>query len=108
MIRVYIACPYTNGDVAVNVKNSMDVAEELIESGFLPFNPLYSHFQHMAHPRPYDDWMKMDIEWLKSCDCVLRVPGESKGADVEVEKAIIYGIPVFYSINDLVNNKFDE
>jgi hypothetical protein len=102
MIKVYIASPYTLGDVAVNVKTQMDVADQLITLGFAPFVPLYSHFQHMAHPRPYQVWVKLDKEWVRVCNCLLRLPGESKGADDEVALAMSLGIPVFYSIEELV------
>lgn len=102
MIKVYIASPYTLGDVAVNVKKQMDAADELMNHLFVPFVPLYSHFQHMAHPRPYEDWIKIDLAWLPSCDCLLRLPGESKGADGEVEQMILLGRPVFYSIAELL------
>lgn len=100
-IKVYIASPYTIGDVALNVKTQLDAAHELMNCGFVPFVPLYSHFQHMIHPRPYDEWLELDMEWLPVCDCVLRLPGESKGADKEVEKAGFYGIPIFYNIEDI-------
>ena len=103
MIKVYIASPYTKGDVAVNVKVQLDCADELITLGFAPFAPLYSHFQHMAHPRPYSDWIKIDLEWVKVCDCLLRLEGDSSGADGEVKYANELGIPVFYSIAELVN-----
>ena len=101
MIKVYIASPYTKGDPAVNVKIQIDMADELITKGFAPFVPLYSHFQHMHHPRPYEDWLKLDLEWIKSCDCVLRLSGESSGADKEVEFAEKNNILFFYSIEDL-------
>jgi hypothetical protein len=104
MIKVYIASPYTKGDVAVNVKTQLDCADELMTLGFAPFAPLYSHFQHMAHPRPYSDWIKIDKEWVLVCDCVLRLPGESSGADGEVELAKTNGIPVYYSIRDLIES----
>jgi len=104
MIKVYIASPYTKGDVAVNVKKQLDVANELIINGFAPFAPLYSHFQHMAHPRPYEDWIRLDLEWVKVCDCVLRLEGESTGADGEVDLAKKLNIPVFYSLNELYEN----
>ena len=100
--KVYLASPYTLGDVAVNVKNQMDVADTLMTLGFIPFVPLYFHFQHMAHPRPYQDWIEVDLEWLPACDCILRLPGESKGADNEVKAMIGIGKPVFYSINELL------
>ena len=104
MIRVYIASPYTKGDVAVNVKVQMDMADQLINYGFAPFVPLYSHFQHMAHPRNHRDWMDQDLGWLVQCDYVLRLPGESAGADEEVALAVKLGIPVYYSLDELINN----
>lgn len=101
MIKVYIASPYTLGDVAVNVKRQIDCADELMNIGFLPFAPLYSHFQHMIHPRPYEDWIQIDLEWVEVCDCVLRLEGESHGADGEVLYAKQLGKPVFKSIEKL-------
>ena len=103
MIKVYIASPYTLGDVAVNVKVQIDAADKLIDAGFAPFAPLYSHFQHMAHPRPYQDWVKLDMEWVKVCDCLLRLDGKSSGADDEVKLAKKLNLPVFYSFVELFN-----
>jgi hypothetical protein len=105
MKKVYIASPYTLGDVAVNVKTQIDTADELITLGFIPFVPLMSHFQHMIHPRPYDDWLDIGLEWLSVCDCLLRLPGKSAGADFEVLQAQELGIPVFYSLNELIKWK---
>jgi len=103
MIKIYIASPYTKGDVAVNVKRQLDAADELIELGFAPFVPLYYHFQHMFSPKPYETWTKLDNEWIQQCDALLRLKGESKGADAEVKLAEELGIPVFYNILGLVN-----
>lgn len=110
MIKVYIASPYTLGDVAVNVKTQIDTYDILMDNGFAPFAPLYSHFQHMVHPRPYEDWIKIDLVWVKVCDCVLRLPGKSSGADGEVKFAQDNNIPVFYSLEELYDyykNKTD-
>lgn len=104
MIKIYIASPYTLGDVAVNVKVQMSTVNKLMDLGFVPFAPLYSHFQHMMYPRPYEDWLKMDLEWVEMCDCLLRLPGESKGADEEVEHAKKHNKPIFYYIEDLVEH----
>jgi len=101
MKKIYIASPYTKGDTALNVKAQIDVADELIDLGFAPFCPLYSHFQHMMHPRPYEDWIWLDNVWVLACDAVLRLPGESRGADGEVALAKANGIPVAYSIADV-------
>lgn len=39
---------------------------------------------------------------LQHCDAVLRLPGESKGADQDVAIARERGLPVYYSIEELV------
>lgn len=74
----------------------------LMDEGFAPFAPLYSHFQHMAHPRVYTDWIEVDKEWVGVCDCVLRLPGKSSGADGEIKHADELKIPVFYSLEELI------
>jgi nucleoside 2-deoxyribosyltransferase len=104
MIKVYIASPYTLGDQARNVYESLEVGNQLIELGFCPFCPLLTHFQHMMFPQDYDKWLKLDFEWLKQCDCVLRITGESKGADEEVQLAESLNIPVFYYQNNIIND----
>jgi hypothetical protein len=101
MIKVYIASPYTIGDVAANVRFQIDIADKLMSKGYAPFVPLYSHFQHMIHPHPYTLWLIIDLEWVKVCDALLRLGGESAGADAEVDYAEEQNIPVFYSIDEL-------
>jgi len=108
MMRVYIASPYTIGDVAVNVKAQIDCADDLMNRGFAPFWPLFSHFQHLVHPRPYEDWIKVDLGWVVACDALLRLPGPSKGADDEVKYANDHGIPVFTSVFELERYRAEE
>jgi hypothetical protein len=40
---------------------------------------------------------------LERCDAVLRVPGESKGADQDVAIARQRGLPVFYKVEEIPN-----
>lgn len=102
MKKVFIAGPYTLGDIGVNVKNHMITFDALCNYGFAPFNPLLFHFQHIMHPRSYNDWTKIDNEYLLICDAVLRLPGKSLGADNEVKLAHTANIPVFYTIEKLI------
>lgn len=99
---VYIASPYTKGDVAENVRNSLEVATALAEMGYVPFAPLLSHFWHLMFPHEHEFWMKMDLEWVTRCDYLVRLPGESKGADMEVKHALEVGTPVFYGMDEFV------
>ena len=98
MKKVYIAGPYTKGDVAENVKNAFHAADQLADAGFAPFVPHYTHFWHMMFPRPHKFWMNLDKEFLYVCDALLRLPGESYGADEEVKLAKRKSIPIFDNI----------
>ena len=99
--RVYVAGPYTNGDVAVNVRKAYEAANRLADLGFAPFVPHATHFWHMLFPHPYTFWLELDNEFLPCCAAVLRLPGPSKGADAEVQLAESLGLPVFYDIDKL-------
>ena len=98
---VYIASPYTQGSTARNVRNQIIAANVLRAKGYLPFVPLLSHFWHLVSPHPYEYWMEMDREWVARCDAVLRLPGDSAGADEEVAVARSLGKPVYYSVYEL-------
>jgi len=99
---VYIAGPYTNGDVEQNVEAAIVAADKLAQAGFLPYVPHLSHYWHLRFPHDYEFWMERVIEWLKKCDYVLRLPGDSPGADRETELAIRFGKMVFFSIGHLL------
>jgi uncharacterized protein DUF4406 len=100
-MKVYVAGPYSKGDTILNIGNAIRVAEQLSEAGYVPFIPHLTGFWHLVSPHPYEFWMKYDAEWLMDCDAVLRFPGESLGADREVEMARSANIPIFYSVEEL-------
>lgn len=99
---IYIAGPYTKGDVVMNVRAAVEAAEEVIKIGYMPYVPHLSHLWHCMSPHDIDYWYRLDNEWLKRCDALVRLPGESSGADAEVRLADSLGIPVFDSVNDLM------
>jgi hypothetical protein len=93
---IYIASTYSIGNKLQNVMRSMRIADKLISLGHYPYCPLLNHFQNKYFPREESEWLALDIVWLKKCDIVLRLPGESSGADREVKVAKVAGIPVIY------------
>ncbi len=100
--KIYIASPYTFGDVGINVKTQQDATEDLYKLGFAVFAPVVQfHYQHIAHPHDYNFWMKHCYEWIDVCDALLRLPGVSEGADMEEKYAESIGIPVFHNLVDL-------
>jgi len=97
-MRVYIAAPYTKGDQVLNVRAAIVVADSVLAAGHTPFLPHLSHLWHLVSPKPWAEWLRLDLEWMKCCDAVIRVAGESRGAEVEVTEASKMGLPVFYSV----------
>lgn len=101
-MKVYVAGPYTLGDVAVNVRNAIAAGVELLDAGHTPFIPHLCHFIHMQAPRPYETWIRYDLEFLPSCDALVRLPGQSAGADGEVIEARKLGLAVYDSVGALL------
>ena len=95
-LYIYIASPYTKGDAAENVRRSLEEAESIVQAGNIPFCPLLYHFWHFYNPHEYEFWIDLSKAWLKRCDALIRLPGESAGADAEVAIALEYGLKVYY------------
>jgi hypothetical protein len=104
---VYIASPYSKGDNFVNTQLQIKTANKLLDYGFIPISPLMnSVWYNMQKERPWDIWMQIDYELILKCDYLLRLEGESKGADLEVEFAKKNNIPVVYYL-DCFNPKLN-
>ena len=99
---IYIAGPYSVGDVALNVRTAIDTADELAQLGYIPIVPHLSHFWHMIHFHTHKFWLDYAKAIIHRCDAVLRLPGFSKGADAEEEYCVRHSIPLFYSIDELM------
>ena len=67
----------------------------LIEAGIIPFVPHTTLLIQLLHPREQNFWYDYDLYLLDRCDYLLRLPGESPGADIEVAYAHRHDIPVF-------------
>ena len=100
--RVYVAGPYT-ADPERCTAEAVQVGSVLLALGFAPFVPHLSHYwQTLHHQHDYEDWMRLDLAWVEAADVLLRIPGESPGADREVEHAAAHGVPVVSSVERLV------
>lgn len=98
---IYVSGPYSSGDTAVHVANAVRAGMRLRELGHVPIIPHLSHFAHLIESRPYQFWMDWDLELLKRCDAVLRLPGDSPGAEIEVRAAQRAGLPVYHSVEEV-------
>jgi hypothetical protein len=105
MLVVYISSPYSIGDKQENVKRQMYYSNLLIDAGMCPITPLLNHYQNELYPQEYDKWLSIDIELVRRADVVLRLSGESYGADAEEVEASANGIPICYNVEELLQFK---
>lgn len=104
-IRVYIAGPMTNGQgngyLMDSIHKAIRVYMELVRGGHVPICPQLSVFCEFLCPGvvPYEKWLELDFAHIRDCECVLRIPGASVGADKECAYAMSLGKPVFEGLN---------
>lgn len=97
---IYVAGPITIPDPIMNAREAFYIANDLWSMGWVPFVPQQSVFWNFLTPRTWEEWLKYDYEWVKRCDALYRIPGESRGADAEVVFAKSQGIPVVTSLGE--------
>lgn len=102
--RVYISGPISRGDQEHNFNQSIVAQRELIRLGFSPLNPMLTMKFPGHESISHQEWIDCDLPWVEMSNAVLRLPGESIGADMETDHAKKLGIPVFESIESLVRN----
>lgn len=76
----------------------MVIWHQLWDMGYAPYCPHLSHFLHLHQPRPYEEWLDFDNNFIPGSDGLFRFAGQSRGADKEVGLAISLGIPVFTNL----------
>lgn len=112
---ILIAGPYasgTNGDpvlMARNLRRLEEAAWPIFQAGHVPMIgewvalPVLSS----AGASGPDDPLAAEVMYptaerlLQHCDAVLRLPGESRGADQDVAIAQARGIPVYHSLDEI-------
>lgn len=99
---VYMAGPITKPDPLVNTHRALYVAARMLGDGIVtPFVPHLTVLWELVLPQDYETWLAYDFEIIAKCDALLRLPGESAGADREVAHAATVNVPVFHDIRDL-------
>jgi len=122
--RIYIAGPITKGDLAHNIRQAEVAFFRLLKAGHAPLCPhwscystgpinarelpgmagfVYAHATaHGGGNCTHADWLGADLPWVAVSDAVLRLPGESSGADAEVAHALANDIRVFLDLDELL------
>jgi hypothetical protein len=116
---ILIAGPYrsgTNDDphlIEKNMNNLESFALPIFEKGHVPLigEWVALPLMKLAGNEKIGDavWQKIQYpvahRLLEKCDAVLRIQGDSKGADQDVAIAKERGLPVYYSLDDVPTNE---
>lgn len=102
-LRVYVAGPMLgSGNPYVNIHRGLEISMTILDRGMAPYIPHLTAILEMTQgERSRDTWLELDKAFLLACDAMLRLPGESPGADQEVVWAVAANIPVFMSLDTL-------
>lgn len=103
-LKIYVAGPL-NSEVygyIQNMKNMLDVAEQLKLKGHYPYIPCLDLMFAMRSQQSwtYDDFFDFNQPWLEACD-VLYYMSSSNGADKELAKAKSLGKHIYYSLEEV-------
>jgi hypothetical protein len=112
---ILIAGPYasgTDGDPALmaqNLKRLEQAAWPIFKAGHVPMIGEWVALPVLesagasgpADPLAAEVLYPVAQRLLQHCDAVLRLPGESRGADQDVAIARHRGIPVYYSLHEI-------
>ena len=114
--RVYVAgaiSPYPTDPPVEgyweNIKRGVVETKRVIQAGFFPFCPFLDFLFYLTED-PEDFKMteslmkRLDFPWLEACDAVLVLKKyrKSEGTKAEIKRAKELRIPVFYSLESLI------
>lgn len=98
---IYLAGPMALGNMADNIGQAWAAAERLRDAGFTPITPQDNFFGSIVGKRrSHAEWLDIDKPLVLASTAVLRLPGESKGADMEVVWAMEARIPIYETYDD--------
>jgi hypothetical protein len=114
-MMILIAGPYRSGTgddpakMAANLRRLEEASWPIFEKGHVPMIGEWAALPiwHVAGGRSVGDDLYDRIlhpvahRLLQHCDAVLRLPGESKGAENDVRIARGRGIPVYFDVSDI-------
>jgi len=98
---VYVSGPISAGPLEHNLRAALDVGDWVRELGHAALIPHLDILWQFVSPHSWEENLAHDEIILERCDALYRVPGDSPGADREMEFARRHDIPVFTSLRDL-------
>jgi len=107
-MKIYVAGPYTGdtfNQIEENVRRAMDVGLRIWKKGHFPYIPHLTHWpdilsREIGIEMDWADYMRWHAPWVDACDSLFLI-AESKGALLEVARAIENGKQIFRSLDEI-------
>lgn len=112
---IYISGPISDGSkldssqIGVNVINGENIYMALVEKGWNPICPHFSHYpqERLGKHIDWETWIATDENYVKGCPTLFymlpRIYGASKGALHEYKLAQKLGKVIYTSLSDVPN-----
>lgn len=102
---IYVAGPFrgkTGWEIEENIREAEKVALEVWKKGYAAICP-HTNTRFFHGTLPDEDFLKGCLELLRRSDALLFAPGweRSEGARVEAQEALVLGLPLYFSIDEL-------
>ena len=112
ILRVYVAGAYSSDNMFTvfnNIKKGIDTGALVLKAGLSPFTPWLDFQLLLTSVGPsftVEDMYRYSMSWLEVSDAILLVPGyeNSRGTKLELERAEQLNIPVFNTLEDILDH----
>jgi len=109
-LRVFISGAYSAQnviDVQANMRRGLRLCLDVLKAGHAPWGPWLDFTYGLLGSVTLEEYYDLSLAWLEAADAVLVQPvGESTsvGTKLEVARARALGIPVFWSLENLLES----
>lgn len=102
--RIYVAGPYSTGDIRRNVAHAAAVGQECIARGWAPFVPhtMYAGWEDANGLRD-EDFIRLGLAWLRRCNAIVLFGDwtASPGTRRERNCAEKWGLAIHETVHDV-------
>ena len=88
-----------------NIRKGIKLSVDVLKAGHAPFSPFIDFQYSLVTKITIEEYYAYSLAWLEKADGLILVEGyeNSKGTLAEIKRAKQLGIPVYFSMEELVD-----
>ena len=109
--KLYIAGPISQGDFQHNKKQAMEAYHKAMEAKFATVCPHVTMYLLELKGEldwksfSWKHWLENDLPWVRCADAIFRLPGKSRGGDMEVVLGMESNVAIYYDMELLIGDR---